>query len=93
MVVTATGMYHTQIMENTTHKQVEVQEKFSISHGFTQFIWLCYNEIYRGSLGWACSKDWGNQNCIQNFGRNTFVRHQRKAREGDGRPYTSKLGQ
>jgi len=24
-------------MENTTHKQVEVQEKFGISHGFTQF--------------------------------------------------------
>jgi hypothetical protein len=57
------------VMENITRKQIEVQKKFRTSHGFTQFISICYNERNRGSFGWACTKDWGNINCIRNFGR------------------------
>jgi hypothetical protein len=92
MVVTATGMLHIQVMENITHKQIEVQKKFRTAHGFTQFISICYNEIYRGSFGWACSKDWGNRNCYGILEGRCPVR-QRKAQGGDGRPCTSMLGQ
>jgi hypothetical protein len=53
--------------------------KFSISHGFIQFISLRYNETDKGSLGWACSKDWGNQTCIQTFGRDTFCKKSKES--------------